>query len=210
MLTRTVSISSSVNRANIDVPPSLCSSTTRPSIIRTIRSMRRPTAMSWVTTTNVKPRWTLRSRISATVSFGPVAVEVAGRFVGPHDRGIVHQRPRDRDPLALTAGELVGNVLAALAEADELRARRARVCAPRASEPGRPRAAARRSRPRSAPASGCRTGRRSPCAGRDSRCARDPTSTRATGPRCARHRRRWSRGPKCSSAGSSSRSRSGP
>jgi hypothetical protein len=39
---------------------------------------------------------------------GALAVEVAGGLVCPDDRGIVHQRTRDRDPLTFAAGELVG------------------------------------------------------------------------------------------------------
>src|SRR5687768_994244 len=39
------------------------------------------------------------------------AVEVAGRLVGQQDGRLVHQRPRDRDPLPLAAGELVGPVI---------------------------------------------------------------------------------------------------
>src|SRR6478735_8363591 len=34
-------------------------------------------------------------------------VEVAGGFVGQDDRGLAHQRARDRDALALAAGQLV-------------------------------------------------------------------------------------------------------
>src|SRR5512143_510605 len=41
---------------------------------------------------------------------GLLAVEVAGRLVGPYDRRVVHERARDRDPLALAAGELLGQV----------------------------------------------------------------------------------------------------
>ncbi len=39
---------------------------------------------------------------------GGALVEVAGRLVGDQDGGIVHQRPRDRDPLLLPARELAG------------------------------------------------------------------------------------------------------
>ena len=39
---------------------------------------------------------------------GGALVEVAGGLVGQQDGGIVHQRPRDRDPLLLAAGELAG------------------------------------------------------------------------------------------------------
>ena len=46
------------------------------------------------------------------------AVEVAGRLVGEHDRGPPDQRTRDRDPLPLTARELVRSCLEPVAEPD--------------------------------------------------------------------------------------------
>ena len=42
-------------------------------------------------------------------SAGRRRVQRAGRFVGEHQAGSVHQGPRDRYPLPLPAGELVGN-----------------------------------------------------------------------------------------------------
>src|SRR6266508_68631 len=51
---------------------------------------------------------------------GHVGVEVAGRLISPHDRGPGRQRPRDRDPLLLTPGQLVGPVAGAGAEPDPL------------------------------------------------------------------------------------------
>ena len=48
-----------------------------------------------------------------------LAVEVAGRLVGPDDRRVVDQRPRDRDALALAARELVREVVGAAREVDE-------------------------------------------------------------------------------------------
>ena len=51
---------------------------------------------------------------------GVRAVEVAGRLVGPHDRRVVDQRAGDRHALALAAGELVGDVAAAVGQADQL------------------------------------------------------------------------------------------
>ena len=65
------------------------------------------------------------------------AVEVAGGLVGQEDAGLVDQRPRDRDPLALAARELVGAVVHPLAEPDPLqRLRRARSRRSRARDPG--------------------------------------------------------------------------
>ena len=50
---------------------------------------------------------------------GP-GVEVAGRLVGQQDRRLVDQRPRDGDALLLAARQLVGIVIHALAEPDDL------------------------------------------------------------------------------------------
>src|SRR5688572_17017392 len=47
-------------------------------------------------------------------------VQVTRRFVGPDDRGIVHERAGDRHSLALAAGELVGDVACPLRETDEV------------------------------------------------------------------------------------------
>ena len=86
--------------------------------------------------------------MSAIDLVGHLAVEIAGRLVGPHDRGIVHERAGDRHPLALAARQLVGFVRGAVGEPDERRAPRARAGAPPSSGRGRRAAAARRSRPR--------------------------------------------------------------
>src|ERR1051326_551311 len=45
------------------------------------------------------------------------AVEVSGRLVGEQNRGLVDQGPRDRHPLPLSAGELVGPVIHPVREA---------------------------------------------------------------------------------------------
>src|SRR4051812_20196885 len=47
-------------------------------------------------------------------------IEVARRFVGEQDRRLVDERARDGDALLLTAGELIGIVVHALAEAHDL------------------------------------------------------------------------------------------
>src|SRR5579885_1742121 len=49
-----------------------------------------------------------------------LAVEVARRLVGPDDGGSVHERARDRDPLPLSARQLVGHVRGAIAEPDKV------------------------------------------------------------------------------------------
>ena len=46
------------------------------------------------------------------------AVEVAGRFVGEHDRRVVDHRAGDGDTLTFTARELVGEVVEAMTEPD--------------------------------------------------------------------------------------------
>ena len=62
-----------------------------------------------------------------------LAVEVAGRVVGPDDCRVADQRPRDRDPLALAARELVGEVVGAASKVDEATPRKARSRASAAS-----------------------------------------------------------------------------
>ena len=58
-------------------------------------------------------------------------VQRAGRLVGEHDLGLADQRPGDRHPLLLAAGELRGAVAGAVAEAD----RGQRLARPRRAEP---------------------------------------------------------------------------
>ena len=72
---------------------------------------------------------------------GVLAVEVAGRLVGPDDRRVVDERAGDRHALALAAGELVGQVRGALARARPARAppsalRRASLAGTRATSSG--------------------------------------------------------------------------
>ena len=114
---------------------------------------------------------------------GVLAVEIAGRLVRPHDRRVVDERARDRHALALAAGELVraGGARGAAGPTSSS-ASSARRRASRGATRARPAAAARRSRPPSGPASGCRTGRRSPSAARGSRSARGRTCQRAPTP----------------------------
>ena len=54
---------------------------------------------------------------------GGVRVEVAGRLVGEDQRGVGHDRPRDRDPLLLAAGQLGGLVVQAVGHPHRARAR---------------------------------------------------------------------------------------
>ena len=61
-------------------------------------------------------------------------VEVAGRLVRQDDGGFVDQRPRDRHALLLAAGQLVGKVVGAVAEADGLERRAGAPCRSRRLE----------------------------------------------------------------------------
>ena len=60
-----------------------------------------------------------------------VRVEVAGRLVGPHDRGLGDEGAGDGDALLLTAGQLVRTVLRAVAEPDAIEHRRCAARVPR-------------------------------------------------------------------------------
>ena len=118
----------------------------RPSRSETSARRAPPIAASWVTITTVLPSACDRAS-SARISLAGLRVEIAGRLVGEHERGAVHERARDRDALALAARELGrADARARAAEADA-RERRERALAPlaRAARRGR-RAAAPRSR----------------------------------------------------------------
>ena len=155
--------------------------------MRMRRGQRAATAASWVTMTIVRPAaWSVSKRGQDVR--GRFAVQVAGRFVGEHQVGLVHQRAGDGHALLLAAGELGRRV----GDAD----RRGRP-APARAGPGRGcrrdpsrRAAAPRSRARWSAAAGGRPGRRS----RSARCAARPAPGRsASTPRVrrsdsARHR----------------------
>ena len=79
-----------------------------------------------MTTVAAEPRVQIAQQ-RENLGAGP-RVEIAGRLVPEQDRRIDRQRPRNRDALALAAGELVGQMIDALSEADEIAAvRRARV-----------------------------------------------------------------------------------
>ena len=63
-----------------------------------------------------------RDRLAQQVEHlgGDVGVQRAGRLVGERDGGLGDQRPRDRDALALAAGELERPVAQPRAEPDAL------------------------------------------------------------------------------------------
>jgi hypothetical protein len=54
---------------------------------------------------------------------GRLGVQVARGLVGEQDRGLVDERPRDRDPLPLPARQLVGAVPHPVAQPDASQAR---------------------------------------------------------------------------------------
>src|SRR5581483_7294895 len=64
------------------------------------------------------------------------AVEVAGRFVGEHDRRPADQCPGNGDALAFAAGELGGTVIAAVPEPDALQRLGGALLARRSRHPG--------------------------------------------------------------------------
>ena len=106
------------------------------------------TSGSWVIRTTVRPSSFRRAKIRKHV-LGGVRVQVAGRLVGEDQRGVGHDRPRDRDTLLLAAGQLRRLVVAGGCPSppSAVHARRA-VCALRPSVRRR-RAAAPRWRARS-------------------------------------------------------------
>ena len=114
-----------------------------------------------------------------------LAIEVAGRLVAQQQRRVGDDRAGDADALLLAAGELPRVVLRAVGEADDRQRDAARASGARPSTASSAAAAARRCARRSAPAAGCRTGRRSRRAARAT-----PTAGRPTACRCDRRRRR--------------------
>ena len=82
----------------------------RPSAISRTRSAAAAISGSWVTMTTARLR-AVMSRSRRRRSRAAVRIEVPGRLVGEHQRGVVDQRPGDREALLLAAGELVWQVL---------------------------------------------------------------------------------------------------
>ena len=73
---------------------------------------------SWVTTTSVVPRRLLEAAEDRVDLVAGLGVELAGRLVGQDQDRLLDQRPGDRHPLLLAAGELIGAVIEAIAQAD--------------------------------------------------------------------------------------------
>ena len=86
------------------------SAATCPSASTITRSAYAATFGSWVTTTTVCPKLVDRLPQQVEHARSRLRVEVAGRLVGEDDGWARDQRPRDRDPLLLAAGELGGPV----------------------------------------------------------------------------------------------------
>ena len=110
-------------------------STTRPSRRKTTRSAHEASWASWVTTTAATPLLAggedhPHHRLAVR------RVERARRLVGEEEATLPHDGPGDRDPLALTTGELVGIVRRPIREAELFERGHARDAAP--SSPDRP------------------------------------------------------------------------
>ena len=71
----------------------------------------RPTSRSWVTTASATPALGVELLQQVEHRLAGGAVQVAGRLVGQQHRRLGDQRPGDRHPLLLAAGELVGPVV---------------------------------------------------------------------------------------------------
>ena len=126
------------------------SSTTRPSSSDTHRGSGADSAASWVMSTMVEPAAVEVVERVDDLGAG-VAVEVAGRLVGQHERRLADDGAGDGHPLALAARQLPRAVVHAVRRGRPARARRGR--GPAAAAAARRRTSARRprSRPRSAP-----------------------------------------------------------
>ena len=125
----------------------------RPSLNTAIRSLIvSASSWSWVTKQKVMPtsRWICLSSIC--ISLAQLEVEGAERLVEQQHLGPVDQRPGERDPLPLAAGELGRPAVAVPAEPDGLQGLPARA---RDARPGGP----------SSPSGRTRRWRARPCAG---------------------------------------------
>ena len=171
----------------------------RPSTSRSVRSATAPARGSWVTSTTARPPTATDAQQLEHGRPGRV-VEVAGGLVGEHQRGLVDQRPRDRQPLLLAAREL-GRAARGRVDEPQPLDQRPRPRRPRGAARRWPARAAARSRPRSARARGGRTGRR----GRSGRAAAGSGRARPGGapalprPRWRRRRGGRARPRTCSS-----------
>ena len=88
--------------------------------MRMMRSHASATSGLCVTSTNVVPVSVLMRRRVADDLLGRRGVQVAGRLVAEDDRRVVDERPRDRDALLLSAGQLARGMAHPVAQADEV------------------------------------------------------------------------------------------
>ena len=94
-----------------------CSTITPPSMNTTRSPTSRAKPISWVTTIIVIPsRGELAHHVEHLLD--QLRVERAGDLVEEHHAGVHRQRPGDRDPLLLAAGEPVGVLVDLVGEAD--------------------------------------------------------------------------------------------
>ncbi len=93
----------------------------RPSASRMTRSAYAAAAGSWVTITTVSTVLVDDLAQEREHLASGASVERSGRLIGEHDLGPGDERPRDRDPLLLTAGELRGAMAQALLKPDACR-----------------------------------------------------------------------------------------
>ena len=139
------------------------------SVMRSTRSQRRASSMSWVTMTKAVPSVCDSSSIRSKIDWRGGVVEVAGRLVGQHAGRLGDQRARQRHALAFAAGQLARHVRHALAQARPAPGSPAPAIAPRRAARAGSSAASPRCRAPRTPAAGGGTGRRSRaprCAGR--------------------------------------------
>ncbi len=85
-----------------------------------MRSAPRPIAASWLTTIIVIPRRSRASCEQIEDALGVLRVERPGRLVGEQQPRVVGEGARDSHPLALAAGEVHGERVDAVAQADRV------------------------------------------------------------------------------------------
>ena len=154
------------------------SSTSSPFSRCSVRFARAAAWGSCVTMTMVLPcsRLSVVQQLEDLVA--RLAIEVAGRLVAQQQRRVGDDGAGDADALFLAARELARVVIGPVAEPDDVQRHLHPPLAIGRRRAWSAAAAARRSWPRSAPAAGCTSGRRSRCAGRASSKAWLPTACR--------------------------------
>ena len=149
------------------------SNTISPFDMPTMRSAkRRASSTLWMLTITGMSRSPARLRDQLHDLDRGLRIERGGRLVGEQELGLLHQRARDADALALAAGELVGALGGEVAEPDRveqlegaLDVRAPGICAATRARPARSRAgrtarsrSPRAARPGCIPGTPCRCG----------------------------------------------------